>query len=123
MGKSSAISQSLSVNKSFLHSGRQECFQPGNYFGSKHSSLLYCFWKCGLGFWHSDGLFSPGRNGKSYVFSETPIERLGEGKRERIRLKPKGGLLESRGKADRNIWGFRKKVKNEKSKQGTEVSF
>lgn len=26
-------------------------------------------------------LFSPGQNGKSHVFSETPIERIGEGKR------------------------------------------
>lgn len=102
MGKSSFVSQTLSVNKSFLHSGCHDCFQPGNYFGRKHSSVLYCFWKRGLCFWHGDGLFSPGQNGKSDVFSETPIERIEEGKRE-DQLEAKGGSFGDQG--ERWIFG------------------
>lgn len=56
----------------------------------------YCFWKRGLGFWHGDGLFSPGQNGKSDVFSETPIERIREGKRE-DQLEAKGGSFGDQG--------------------------
>ena len=74
LGKLSLFSQPFSVKKSFLHSGCYASFQPGNYSGRKHSSVLYCSWKCGLGFWHSRDLFSPGQNGKSDVVSETPTE-------------------------------------------------
>ena len=97
MGKLSLFSQPFSVKKSFLHSGCYASFQPGNYSGRKHSSVLYCSWKCGLGFWHSRDLFSPGQNGKSDVVSETPTEGRERGGDE-ISLKPKGVLLETRGK-------------------------
>ena len=105
MGKSSLFSQLFSVNKSCLHPGCYESFQPGNYSGRKHSSILYCFWKRGLGFWHGGDLFSPGQNGKSDVVSETPIQGQ-ERRRDRISLKPKGVLLEIRGKGRLRYWGL-----------------
>lgn len=50
-------------------------------------------------------MFSPGQNGKSDVVSENPIQGQERG-RDGISLKPKGVLLEIRGKGRLRYWGL-----------------
>lgn len=59
-------------------------------------------------------MFSPGQNGKSDVVSETPTEGRERGGDE-ISLKPKGVLLETRGKGRLRYLGreVRNKVHND----------
>ena len=90
---SPSVLRSLFYTLGVMRVSSQEMSLEGN------TAAYYCSWKCGLGFWHSGDLFSPGQNGKSDVVSETPTEgqeRGGDG----MSLKPQGVLWRQGGKVD-----------------------
>ena len=102
---SPSVLRSLFYTLGVMRVSSQEMSLEGN------TAAYYCSWKCGLGFWHSGDLFSPGQNGKSDVVSETPTEgqeRGGDG----MSLKPQGVLWRQGGKVDWDIWGGQLGIKS-----------